>query len=441
VALVAPLLLYLYIPLRGHVGSLDGTYVNTLTGFWRQVTASGYGAFIFDNPFGIERGVAFYFTLFLQQFGWLGVVAGLVGLATLRRDVQVLTGTTFAGYLVFNLFYRVADIEVFFIPTFLIWSLWVGNCAGWLLNRLGTRQDLPENLTTEHIESTEKKPLCTPWPTGRGRPGDGLRLEIGKVLCLGALLLFAGQSVVLLRDNFPQLNRSGDWAVHDYGLDVMRQPLEPGAAIVGILGETTLVRYFQATEGLRPDWLPVAADREADRLAVIARLLDEGRPVYLTRELAGAPARWSLSAAGPLIRVNPQPVRQAPDVPFVVDSPLIPEIVLCGYAVSRPPAHDNPPLRLTLTWQVTAPLTRELKVSARLLDAAGQPVAQTDAVPVHFAYPTTAWRPGEFITDVYDLALPTGLPPGVYNPLVILYDPTQGAAEVRRLMLSPVTLP
>ena len=163
--------------------------------------------------------------------------------------------------------------------------------------------------------------------------------------------------------------------------------------------------------------------------------------MYLTRELAGAPTRWSLSAAGPLIRVNPQSVRQAPDVPFVVDSPLIPEIVLYSYAVSRPPAHDNPPLRLTLTWQVTAPLTRELKVSARLLDAAGQPVAQTDAVPVHFAYPTTAWRPGEFITDVYDLALPAGLPPGVYNPLVILYDPTQGAAEVGRLMLPPVTLP
>ncbi len=422
VAFAAPLLLYLYIPLRGHIGSLDGTYTNTLAGFWRQAAASGYGAFI-ANPFGTERGADFYFILFLRQFGWVGMAAGLVGFAVLRRPgLRSLTGIAFVSYLAFNLFYRVADVQVFFIPPFLIWAIWIGSCAGWLLNGLRSVSILPVLAG------------------GPGSLSKEARL-VGWALRLGVILLFAGQSVVLLRDNFPQLNRSGDWAVHDYGLDVMRQPLEPGAAIVGILGETTLVRYFQATEGLRPDLLPVAADREADRLAAIARLLDEGRLVYLTRELAGAPARWSLSAVGPLIRVNPQSVRQAPDVPFVVDSPLIPEIVLYGYAVSRPPAHDNPPLRLTLTWQVTAPLTRELKVSARLLDAASQPVAQTDAVPVHFAYPTTAWRSGEVITDVYDLALPTGLPPGDYTPLVILYDPAQGAAEVGRLMLSPVTLP
>jgi hypothetical protein len=431
-AATAPLLLYLYLPLRGQVGSLDGTYANTLAGFWQQVTASGYGTFIFANPFGTERGAGFYFTLFLQQFGWVGLVAGLAGLWALRRrDMRAVTGIAFASYLAFNLFYRVADIQVFFIPLFIIWALWIGSCAGWLLNRLGAWQ--AGKSTAENAETAEKKkkPLRS-WRSPR---------LIRDILQVGVILLFAGQSAVLLRDNLPRLNRSGDWAVHDYGLDMLHQPLERGAAIVGLLGETTLVRYFQATEGLRPDLLPVAADREADRMAAIARLLDEGRPVYLTRELAGAPARWSLSAAGPLIRVSPQPVRAAPETPLAVDTPLTPEITLHGYALSRPPAHATPPLRLTLTWQATASLVRGLKVSARLLDAAGQPVAQADAVPVHFAYPTTAWRPGEFIADVYDLALPAGLPPGEYTPLLILYDPAQGAAEVGRLALAVVALP
>ena len=431
-ALAVPLLLYLYLPLRGQVGSLDGTYTNTPAGFWQQVTAGGYGTFIFANPFGAERGGDFYFALFLQQFGWVGVVAGLTGFWALRRrDMQAVTGIAFVSYLAFNLFYRVADIQVFFIPLFLIWALWIGSCAGWLLD--GLRAWRGEESTAEHAESAEKTEKA---PHSR-RP---LRLIRG-ALGLGAILLLAGQLAVLLRDNLPQQNRSGDWAVHDYGLDMLRQPLEQGAAIVGLLGETTLVRYFQATEGLRPDLLPVAADREADRMAAIARLLDEGRPVYLTRELAGAPARWSLSAVGPLIRVNPQPVRAAPEAPLVVNAPLTSEITLHGYALSRPPAHTTPPLRLTLTWQATAPLARELKVSARLLDAAGRPVAQTDAAPVHFAYPTTAWRPGEFIADVYDLALPASLAPGDYTPLLILYDPAQGAAEVGRMTLKAVALP
>jgi hypothetical protein len=449
VALTAPLLLYLYLPLRGQIGSLDGTYTNTLAGFWQQVTAGGYGTFIFANPFGTERGVDFYLALFLQQFGWVGLGAGLAGFWALRRrDMWAVTGITFVSYLAFNLFYRVADIQVFFIPLFIIWALWIGSCAGWLLQGWPQAEKL-----------TAARP---PGPVPQGQAGCAARAReraegaeetkqappsrrpqqlIGSTLWVGVILLLAGQSALLLRDNLPQLDRSGDWAIHDYGLDMLRQPLEQGAAIVGLLGETTLVRYFQATEGLRPDLLPVAADREADRMAAIARLLDEGRSVYLTRELAGAPARWSLSAAGPLIRVNPQPVRAAPETPLVVDAPLTPEIVLHGYALSRPPAHATPPLRLALTWQATASLARSLKVSARLLDAAGQPVAQADAVPVHFAYPTTAWRPGEFIADVYDLALPAGLPPGEYTPLLILYDPAQGAAEVGRLALDKVVLP
>ena len=36
-----PLLIYFYLPLRGEVGSLDGTYRNSWVGFWQQVTASG----------------------------------------------------------------------------------------------------------------------------------------------------------------------------------------------------------------------------------------------------------------------------------------------------------------------------------------------------------------------------------------------------------------
>ncbi len=410
-ALVVPLSLYLYIPLRGHVGSLDGTYVNTLEGFWKQVTASGYGIFIFENPFGAERGIEFYFSLFLEQFGLIGLVVGLLGLAVLRRRrARGLTVIAFTTYLAFNLIYRVADIEVFFIPIFLIWSVWAGVAAGWLL--------------TGHA-----------W-VGAGRL-SWLRLPV----TLLAILLLVGQSTILFRDNLPQMDRSSDWAVYDYGRDVIRQPLEPNAAVVGILGEVTLARYFQETEGLRPDLLLVAADQEAERLETVARLLGEGRTVYLTRELPGAPERWSLSAIGPLAQVVPQPISEAFDATIRVESPVIPEITLHSYDISRPPIQDGrPPVRVTLMWQARAPVTRELKVSARLVNSDGQPMVQADAVPVHFAYPTTAWRPGEFIRDVYDLQLPATIQPGEYTPIIILYDPAQGATEVGRVTLPPLRL-
>jgi hypothetical protein len=257
-----------------------------------------------------------------------------------------------------------------------------------------------------------------------------------------AVLLIVGQPIIIFHDNLSEMDRSDDWTVADYAKDIMRQPIEPDAGIVGILGEVTLIRYFQETEGLRSDLILVAADQEAERLTTVARLLDEGRAVYLTRELPGAPARWSLSAMGPLIRVFPQPVLENPDISSPVGSVASPEITLRSYDVSRPPTSDAPPpVRLTLIWQATAPINRDLKVSARLVNTDGRIVAQADAVPVHFAYPTSYWRPGEFISDVYDLVVANTLPSDEYTPVIILYDPAQGAAEVGRLTLPSIYLP
>lgn len=238
------------------------------------------------------------------------------------------------------------------------------------------------------------------------------------------------------------MSRRYSWQVHDYGLDVLQQPVSDSGVIVGILGEMTLLRYFQQTENRRPELQTVAADGEEERLAAVEQLLGQGKTVYLTRELAGAAARWSLNAVGPLIRVDPEPVRQPPELAYPVGQYVTPAIKLLGYNLSRP-VQTGPglaPLRLTLFWQADTQLSADLKVSARLLDSAGQQVAAADAVPVHFAYPTTAWRPGEVVSDVYDLALPAGLQPEAYRSLLIWYDPAQNAAEVGRIELEPVWL-
>jgi hypothetical protein len=422
---LAPLLLYLYLPLRGHVGSLDGTYQNTWAGFWRQVSAGGYGAFIFGNPFSQSRDAAFYWTLFNSQFYTL--LPGFLGLLYLaepsRRKFLILTGTAFLTYLIFNLFYNVSDIEVFFIPLFLIWAVWSGVGVSFLL------------LTILSL-------------TGDRRPGTAKPRATFDIQRLGAavvvfiLVIFGFVLFQLFQASRPILAARNTWRVHDYGQDMLQQPLPENSAIVGILGEMTLLRYFQQTENQRPDIETIAADVETDRLAVVDKLMTIGKDVYLTRELPGAPERWSLSAVGPLIRVNPRPVKDAGQAEVKLDQPVTAEISLRGYTLSRPPHTGSgpAPVRLTLFWQAASPLTTSLKISARLLNPAGEAAATVDAVPVHFAYPTTAWRPGEIVADVYDLALPVDAPPGSYTPLLIWYNPAQNAAEVGRIELEPVVI-
>jgi hypothetical protein len=447
---VLPLLLYLYLPLRGSVGSLDGTFENSWAGFWRQISGGGYGLFLLGNPFGQSRTPEFYGTLVADQF--YTAALGYVGVAYLlffgQRKLLVLTGAAFITYFIFNLSYNVADIEVFFIPNFVIWGVYSGAGAAFLLFAAGgiklrsaKRQapaaiESPEEAEPGPVESEPIEPPARPEATentATSPPPEPIEAEPSSgfnpwlpALLITTLAIFGLMIFQLFRTSLTVVNQNHTWQVHDYGLDILQQPLPAarngGSAIVGILGEMTLIRYFQQTEQRRPDVETVAADLEADRILAVERLLAVGKTVYLTRELPGAPERWSLGAEGPLVRINQEPVTSSPEFSISVDRAISPEIRLLGYSTSRLPHHgEGPlPLRLNLFWQVVNPLTADLKLS----------------VP----YPTSAWRSGEIISDVYDLTLPVTLPPGRYTPRLIWYNPSENAAEVARIDLEPLTL-
>ncbi|MGC8839454.1 MAG: hypothetical protein ACP5UM_13690, partial [Anaerolineae bacterium] len=255
---------------------------------------------------------------------------------------------------------------------------------------------------------------------GLGRPAALL----GRALSLLALggVVYGGAL------HFPAADRSRDWQVYDYGIDVLTQPLEEGATLIGILGETTLVRYFQETIGLRTDLRLVAADDEHARLAALREAVARGEAVYLTRELPCrdpatlcAPAEFQMTAVGPLVRVWPRGGARvpAPEVPLEVD--MGPEVALEGYGLLLRGTHGGPILRVTLHWVARARPEKDYKVSARLLNPGGEPVAAVDDVPVHRAYPTPFWRAGERVVDVYDLPAP-GDVGAEWQVLVILYD-------------------
>ncbi|MCJ7666845.1 MAG: DUF2723 domain-containing protein, partial [Anaerolineae bacterium] len=220
---LAPLLLYLYIPIRGvHTSSLDGTYVNTLSGFIKQVTAGGYGIFLTENPLGESRGLAFYFTLFREQFTLVGLVLGLLGLFWFFRQPKVLLLLSLAGVVnfVFLLGYRVSDIEVFFVPLFLLWACFLGGGLALLWQGVAT--------LWERFFSTKRLP----------------RFGYAAFLVLSGLL-----PLYLWSGNYDVVNLGQEWEAHDYGIDTLSLPLEEDAVVVGILGEMTLLHYFQETEG------------------------------------------------------------------------------------------------------------------------------------------------------------------------------------------------
>jgi hypothetical protein len=438
---LAPLLLYLYLPIRGRaVTSLDGTFTPTLQGTLDWIMAHGYNVFLTGNPFNVSRDAGFFGKLFLDQFGVLLLLAAVLELVTawrsgVRRYLFLLLAT--AAQVLFGVVYKVEDVAVFFIPAFMLTALWAG--MG-LARAVGAVRELYSRSVTGSEYNSEPSRITLS------------RITLSRItrysLLITLLLIVLVQPLLAAVRAFPQLDRSRAWEVYDYGQDALSHVV-PDGQVVGLLGETTLLRYFRDVLGRRPDVVLIPADAEAARLAAVDAALAAARPVYLTRDLPGAAGRYSLDAAGPLIAVSLK-ARPAPVPP---GQPVAAGIVLADAQTTVRRTHAGPVVRLTLTWAASAPVKEELKVSARLLDDAGHTVAQDDRVPVHFAYPTTAWVPGELVQDVYDLALPpasparpghaglaggiatTGPAAGPYDVLLILYRAADGS-EVGRVQFA-----
>jgi hypothetical protein len=83
-------------------------------------------------------------------------------------------------------------------------------------------------------------------------------------------------------------------------------------------------------------------------------------------------------------------------------------------------------LELALYWQATQHPEGYYKVFVHLLDPeTGAIVAQHDAVPRDWTYPTNWWETGEVVSDKITLSM-ADVPPGEYRLAVGMYEPEGG---------------
>ncbi len=153
-------------------------------------------------------------------------------------------------------------------------------------------------------------------------------------------------------------------------------------------------------------------------------------------------------AAGEIV-----PIAEMEVIPFSPQQPVSlcweGDLCLRGYDLTQ--ASEQVPL--TLYWQAAAPTTESYKRFVHLIDPSdGRVVAQSDAVPRGWTYPTDIWEPGEIVADRLSLPL-DGVAPGEYDLRIGWYAvdggkpltacPAGDCAEQTAdyLYLAPLTLP
>jgi hypothetical protein len=278
--------IFLYLPLRyaaqpafNYAGHYDATgmfipvNLQTLDGFLWLVTGRGFAGLMFGYRLTeLWPQVHLFAEQLWSAFFILGIGPGILGLIMLlRRDwrVGVMLLLMFLANAVFYINYRVIDKNTMFLPTYLIWALWLG-------------------VGYEALLKWMKRDVASP-------PLSGLV----RGLLVGVVVLAIGR-------NWSLVDLSEDWSTREQSEAILAE-VEPNALVFGWWDTVPGLQYLQLVEGQRPD------------VRVINRFLIGGEEMHqlILRELGrrplyiNAPSVELLKAvkatpAGPLYRLEPR---------------------------------------------------------------------------------------------------------------------------------------
>ncbi len=213
------LLIYLTLPLRAMSGSPInwGDPVTLKNLFW-LVSGRMYESYAFGVPaaFILPRLQA-WAGLFMAQFGFWGILIGLYGLFFYRPPspkLYLVTGWLVIAYTVFSIGYNSYDAEIYLLPAFLAFSLWIGLGGASLMEYLSRR-------------------------------GRGLAPVAG-ILLIGYFLGFAAI-------NLPKVDASKDRQAEEYGQAILTALPEQALLFTSDDKATFTLWYFQFVLHERPD--------------------------------------------------------------------------------------------------------------------------------------------------------------------------------------------
>ncbi len=397
-----PLLFYLYLPWAAAR--------NLPPGAWQPQTLSDWLMYVRDQGFtnqvivarsDLTERLGFYLQVLHQDFGWAGGLLAVLGLSWLmarRRPEALFLLSVFALQAVLASNYRVPRQWVFFLPSFVVLSLWIGSglAAIWRAAEQVMAQRWP-GLARAALAILATAMII--WPL-LAAPD---RYQPLRQSHLGAGVL----------DPWRQTLKSGRMAER---LGRSLADVAPNAVVVADWEQATALWYFQQVEGLRPD---VQIVYPVERLNEAAGW---DRPLYLARTVDGVAGRWYPTNTGPLTALRTAPQFDAPEQSAAIGLNFGGVLELQSASLATSELQPGQVVPLTLYWRALQQPTADYSVSLRLIDPIGAVVAQVDSQhPVLGMAPISQWQAGQVVADYYELQTPFDLPPGTYRWAAVLY--------------------
>ena len=249
---------YLYLPLRSLMHPvLDWANPITIERFITYVTGRQYQYLISSG----QQIILAFFDWFLwwenQFLSYIGII-GLAGIGLLlirRLQVAILILLVFLANLLFSLLYRTEiDQEIYYLPSFALWAIFMG-CGIKILLQIFL---------------------------GRFK---------GRIIALFSSLTFLMLPVILLLINWQENNKSRYYFAYDYGIDILRQM--PFQSIIFLQADADMfpLWYNRYIEKRRLDISPIHIEY-IDKPWYLERVKKENPQVRM--ELFGAPNTYQI---------------------------------------------------------------------------------------------------------------------------------------------------
>ena len=283
VALIIGLSVYIYLPIRASENPpISWGSAANLKGFLWTVSATPYRGLVFGLPLADLPGrLVEWADVLVRQLNALGLFVGILGVWRLRvgnLPMLVFTALLFLPSLTYSITYQSNDAQVYLIPTFMVFAIWIGVGLYWLV-------DLAVETLTLRLRVIVSLPVA---------------------LFLAAFLVVPGLQLLL---NYGGTGLRGDRESLTYAQGIF-QSVEPDAVILadteyelfplwyyGFVTEeghgptivsTRLIQfdwYLRGQNRRYPDVIPAdVTGAYGNRLIQIVEFNLEVRPVYITTE-------------------------------------------------------------------------------------------------------------------------------------------------------------
>lgn len=413
-ALLLPLTLYAYIPVRASQllavqspanwelypraeaivnGKVTAYYNPTPEGVLNLITALdnrnklGFADATGENRLATRLENAW--DLLREQVDPFGLGLALLGAVVVwrrERPLALMLLVAAAGIAGVSLVLRAESTRFYFSGAYLVLALFLAAAFQWSLG-----------MVQDRVKTTA------------GRAGLPLRALYAALIAYFAL--FPLSALVL---NFPRMDRSTDRNSEVYARAVLGDQLAPDAVLVAPWEVATPVRYFQYVEGIRPDVLTIHESPVRPQYQKIMEAAHRlHRPFYyaqFTPEDKNTPAPRTVQAVA-------FPLPQKIEPQHAMDVRLNEGIRVVGYDwtpdLGQPAsAHFA---RLAVYYEVLKPVTHEYIAELDFGTIRGESLGSWTRRPVSEYYPTYLWQVGEVYRDVWDIPISPDFPRGLYN--------------------------